>query len=76
MAGINLSAFAVRERAVTLFLIIAIAAAGLVAFSRLGRAEDPGFTLKVMTVVAVWPGATPRRCRTRSRTGWRSGCRS
>jgi RND family efflux transporter MFP subunit len=58
MAGINLSAFAVRERAVTLFLIIAIAAAGLVAFSRLGRAEDPGFTLKVMTVVAVWPGAT------------------
>jgi multidrug efflux pump subunit AcrB len=54
----NLSAFAVRERAVTLFLIIAIAAAGLFAFQRLGRAEDPSFTVKVMTVAVAWPGAT------------------
>ncbi|MBL8771370.1 MAG: efflux RND transporter permease subunit [Phenylobacterium sp.] len=54
----NLSAFAVRERAVTLFLIIAVAAAGLFAFQRLGRAEDPSFTVKVMTVAVAWPGAT------------------
>jgi multidrug efflux pump subunit AcrB len=58
MAIPNLSAFAVRERAVTLFLIIAVAAAGLFAFQRLGRAEDPGFTVKIMTVAAAWPGAT------------------
>lgn len=60
MNGFNLSAFAVREKALTLFLIVAVAAAGLVAFLQLGRAEDPSFTIKVMTVTAVWPGATPK----------------
>ena len=58
MSGFNLSALAVRERAVTLFLIIALSAAGLYAFFKLGRAEDPSFTVKVMTISAVWPGAT------------------
>lgn len=56
--GFNLSALAVRERAVTLFFLIAIIAAGTIAFLKLGRAEDPGFTIKVMTVVTAWPGAT------------------
>jgi len=55
---LNLSALAVREKAVTLFLLIAIAAAGIFAFLKLGRAEDPSFTIKVFTVSAVWPGAT------------------
>lgn len=55
---LNLSALAVREKAVTLFLLIAIAAAGIYAFLKLGRAEDPNFTIKVFTVSAVWPGAT------------------
>ncbi len=54
----NLSALAVRERSVTLFFLIAIIIAGVVAFTRLGRAEDPSFTIKVMTVVTAWPGAT------------------
>src|SRR5918911_2020234 len=58
MTGFNLSALAVRERAVTLFLIIGIAVAGAYAFLRLGRAEDPSFTIKVLTVTTVWPGAT------------------
>jgi multidrug efflux pump subunit AcrB len=54
----NLSALAVRERAVTLFFLIAIILAGTFAFLRLGRAEDPSFTIKVMTIVTAWPGAT------------------
>ncbi|QEI07840.1 efflux RND transporter permease subunit [Pigmentiphaga aceris] len=58
MTGFNLSALAVRERGVTLFLIIAITIAGIFAFLKLGRAEDPSFTIKVMTVVSAWPGAT------------------
>ena len=32
----------------------------MLAFLKLGRAEDPSFTLKVATVSAVWPGATAR----------------
>ena len=54
----NLSALAVRERSVTLFLILLISLAGVLAFLKLGRAEDPPFTVKTMTVVTVWPGAT------------------
>ncbi|MGR4863611.1 efflux RND transporter permease subunit [Caulobacter sp. LARHSG274] len=54
----NLSALAVRERSITLFLIIAITFAGAFAFLKLGRAEDPSFSIKVMTIVTAWPGAT------------------
>ncbi|NYS42299.1 efflux RND transporter permease subunit, partial [Pseudomonas syringae pv. actinidiae] len=49
----NLSALAVRERSITLFLICLISLAGVIAFFKLGRAEDPAFTVKVMTVVSV-----------------------
>lgn len=56
----NLSALAVRQPSVTLFLIIATALAGIVAYLQLGRAEDPSFTGKVVTVTALWPGATAR----------------
>ncbi|KJX85958.1 Multidrug resistance protein mdtC [Agrobacterium tumefaciens] len=56
----NLSALAVRERAVTLFFIVLLAAAGVYAFIKLGRAEDPSFTIKTLTVTSVWPGATAR----------------
>ncbi|MGO4701161.1 efflux RND transporter permease subunit [Dyella sp. 2RAB6] len=54
----NLSALAVHERSITLFLICLISLAGLVSFFKLGRAEDPAFTVKVMTIVTAWPGAT------------------
>jgi multidrug efflux pump subunit AcrB len=54
----NLSALAVRERAISLFLILLISLAGVVAFFKLGRAEDPAFTIKVMTIITAWPGAT------------------
>ncbi|HEX7982532.1 MAG TPA: efflux RND transporter permease subunit [Duganella sp.] len=54
----NLSALAVRERSVTLFLICLITLGGFLSFLKLGRAEDPSFTVKVMTIVTAWPGAT------------------
>jgi multidrug efflux pump subunit AcrB len=58
--SLNLSAIAVRERAVTLFTIMLLIAAGAYAFVKLGRAEDPSFTIKTLTVTSVWPGATAR----------------
>lgn len=58
--SLNLSAVAVRERAVTLFFILLMAAAGAYAFFNLGRAEDPSFTIKNLTVTTAWPGATAR----------------
>src|SRR5437773_12177713 len=61
MSRFNLSALAVRERSITLFLIVAIILSGAYAFLRLGRAEDPTFVIKALTVTAVWPGATARQ---------------
>lgn len=58
MSGFNLSALAVRERSITVFLILLVSLAGIVSFFKLGRAEDPAFTVKVMTIVTAWPGAT------------------
>jgi multidrug efflux pump subunit AcrB len=54
----NLSELAVRNGALTFFLILLLGAAGGFAYLKLGRAEDPSFTLKVMVVSAQWPGAT------------------
>ncbi|ENO87142.1 efflux RND transporter permease subunit [Thauera linaloolentis] len=56
----NLSALAVRERSVTLFFLVLAVLAGAYAFLSLGRAEDPAFTMRVLVVNAVWPGATPQ----------------
>lgn len=58
MERFNLSAWGVRNGALTLFAIILLALAGTGAYLRLGRAEDPSFTLKLMLVTASWPGAT------------------
>ncbi|WAH56366.1 efflux RND transporter permease subunit [Pseudomonas silvicola] len=61
MKGFNLSEWAVRERAVTLFLLVAIFTAGAWAFLKLGRVEDPAFTVKQMTMITAWPGATAQQ---------------
>lgn len=58
---LNLSAIAVRERAVTpFFMLLLLVAAGAYAFVMLGRAGDPNFTIKTLTVTTAWPGATAR----------------
>lgn len=57
MKSLNLSAWSVRNPAVVLFLILTITASGAWAYLRLGRAEDPTFTIKTMVVQVVWPGA-------------------
>ena len=58
MRQFNLSALAVRHSALTLFLLLAIAIGGGLAYFQLGRAEDPSFTIKVAVVTAMWAGAT------------------
>ena len=54
----NLSALAVREREVTLFFLLLSIFAGIYAFATLGRAEDPAFTVRIMVVSVLWPGAS------------------
>src|SRR3954447_17714605 len=58
MRRFNLSEWAVHQPALVLFFILGFGIAGALAFARLGRAEDPNFTMKVAIVTAIWPGAT------------------
>ncbi|MFN4277068.1 MAG: efflux RND transporter permease subunit [Ferrovibrio sp.] len=57
-ASFNLSDWALSHRSLVWYLMIVFAAAGLMAYFSLGRAEDPDFTIKQMTITATWPGAT------------------
>jgi multidrug efflux pump subunit AcrB len=54
----NLSEWAVRERSLVIYFMIAVLGAGIFAYTRLGRAEDPSFVIKTMVVQAAWPGAS------------------
>ena len=58
MGKVNLSQWAIRHPQLIVFLILAIGLGGAFAYQRLGRAEDPAFTIKNAIVSAVWPGAT------------------
>ena len=60
MKRFNLSAWAVGHPALVLFLIIALGVAGFFSYEKLGRAEDPFFTVKVVNVSVMWPGATAK----------------
>ena len=58
MKSFNLSGWAVTHRAMVLFMILVIFAAGVFSYQRLGRSEDPNFNVPFMTAVVIWPGAT------------------
>jgi len=58
MNGFNLSTWALGHRSFVWYLMLLIVVAGGLSYTRLGREEDPSFTIKAMVVYASWPGAT------------------
>ena len=54
----NLSAWAVSHRSLMGFLVVLLFAAGALSYSKLGRNEDPNFTLKLLNVTVSWDGTT------------------
>jgi multidrug efflux pump subunit AcrB len=55
--GFNASAWALAHKPLVGFLMVLMLLAGASAYQSLGRDEDPPFTMKVMIVRALWPGA-------------------
>nr|WP_275437510.1 efflux RND transporter permease subunit [Roseomonas mucosa] len=47
-----------NNRSIVVYLMIVAVLAGTLSFLRLGRAEDPVFTIRTMIVQANWPGAS------------------
>ena len=58
MMRFNLSEWAIRHRSLVTYFMLVIVVAGIWSYLRLGRSEDPDFTVKTMVVQAAWPGAT------------------
>ena len=58
MKGLNLSEWALGHRSLIVYLMLVCAIAGVASYLELGRSEDPPFTIKVMIVKVLWPGAT------------------
>ncbi|HZF17482.1 MAG TPA: efflux RND transporter permease subunit [Steroidobacteraceae bacterium] len=58
MSGFNASAWALTHKSFVGFLMAVATAAGFLSYEKLGRDEDPPFTIKTMIVQANWPGAT------------------
>lgn len=54
----NLSDWALRHRSLIWYLMIVSMAAGLMAYVKIGRQEDPDFTIKTMVISAALPGAS------------------
>ncbi|AMO78199.1 efflux RND transporter permease subunit [Pseudomonas citronellolis] len=54
----NLSAWALQNRPIVLFLMLLLGIAGALSYTKLGQSEDPPFTFKAMVVKTNWPGAT------------------
>ena len=58
MSRFNISEWALRHRSFVVFLMLAFLLAGVNAYRKLGREEDPSFAIKTMVIGAEWPGAT------------------
>ncbi|MCJ0972778.1 efflux RND transporter permease subunit [Pseudomonas sp. PS1] len=54
----NLSAWALGNRQIVVYLMLLLAVVGALSYSKLGQSEDPPFTFKAMVIQTQWPGAT------------------
>ncbi|MCR5175422.1 MAG: efflux RND transporter permease subunit [Anaerovibrio sp.] len=55
---INLTEVSLKNRSLVWYFIIMIIIGGVFSYIKLGRMEDPNFTIREMVVTAAWPGAT------------------
>ncbi|MFJ2363290.1 efflux RND transporter permease subunit [Pseudomonas sp. NPDC087697] len=61
MNNFNLTDWALRHRAIVVFMLLIVAVAGAFSFTRLGQLEDPNFSVPSMTAIVIWPGATAQQ---------------
>lgn len=56
----NIAEFAIRKKTVMMVLVILIFGAGLITYGKLGRLEDPEYTIKEALIITPYPGATAK----------------
>jgi multidrug efflux pump subunit AcrB len=55
----KLPEYSIKYKAVVLFTMVMLVVGGVSAYFKLGKLEDPVFTVKTAVIVTAWPGASP-----------------
>lgn len=55
----DIAAYAIKNKVVTYVLMVLIIVGGFFSYQKLGRLEDPEFTIKTAVIYTQYPGATP-----------------
>ena len=55
----NIAEFAIKKKTFFLFISLVLAVSGLVSYFKMGKLEDPEFTIKIAVVTTQYPGASP-----------------
>ncbi|MCP5147141.1 MAG: efflux RND transporter permease subunit [Pseudomonadales bacterium] len=56
----NIGDYSVKNRVISWLLVLIMVGGGLIAFERMGKLEDPAFTIKSAKIITLYPGATAR----------------
>ena len=61
MRAFNLADWSLAHRPLIYFLIFLLAVLGCFSYVKLGRMEDPDYTVRELVVTTSWPGASARQ---------------
>jgi multidrug efflux pump subunit AcrB len=56
----DIGAYSVENKVISWLLVIIMVAGGVYGFSKMGKLEDPNFTIKQAKIITYYPGATAR----------------
>lgn len=56
----NIGEYSVNNRVISWLLVVIMVGGGLIAFQRMGKLEDPAFTIKSAKILTRYPGASAR----------------
>lgn len=54
----NIGEYSVRNKVVSWLLVVILVGGGIIAFDRMGKLEDPAFTIKMAKIITPYPGAS------------------
>lgn len=54
----NIGEYSVRNKMVSWLLVVILVGGGIIAFDRMGKLEDPAFTIKMAKIITPYPGAS------------------
>ena len=57
----NLTELSLKNKTLVWYFIVVIALAGIFSYMKLGRMDDPAYTVRKMVVTVAWPGATAQQ---------------